>query len=332
MATAKETQANLFGKVRMGYALVESQKHDDWLRFTRDALGLDVHEEGATLICRLDEHARRLVICQGPLEDVAALGYELADQASLQTVLQRLQCKGVAVAAGDAAGAALRGVEQYWRCTGPKGLAIEFYVTPLLSDKPLSMLASGYVTGEAGMGHVAITSRRPEAMLAFWQEILDARHSDDIEQRMGGLMLDIRFLRLNPRHHSVAVACTRGRRMDPIRTRIQHMNVQCATLEDMTAAFQRCRRLGYRIMMGVGQHTNDRELSFYVQSPSGFEIEYGWDPIAVDEANWQPTLHQGISTWGHKPLDHSLMDELRQAARAVRSLLRSEYTPFEPKH
>ena len=332
MAKAPDTHPNLFGKVRMGYALVESQKLEDWLRFTRDALGIDVQKVDNSLICRLDGHARRLIISDGPLEDVAALGYQLDDQASLDIVLQRLRQHSVAVEAGDAHGAALRGVKAYWRCIGPKGLPIEFYVTPTLSDAPLQMLASGFLTGSAGMGHVAITSRKPEATLAFWQEILDARHSDDIEQKMSGLMLDIRFLRLNERHHSVAVACTRGKRMDPIRTRIQHMNIQCATLEDMTAAFQRCRRLGYRIMMGVGQHTNDRELSFYVQSPSGFEIEYGWDPIAVDEAHWQPTLHQGISTWGHKPLDHSLADELRQAARAVRSLLRDEYTPFEPMH
>jgi 2,3-dihydroxybiphenyl 1,2-dioxygenase len=332
MTKTNNTRTDLFGKARMGYVLVESLKLEDWMRFARDALGLDVQIQNGTLIGRLDKHARRLVINRGPREDVAALGYEIEDQASLDVILQRLQHKGVAVEAGDAQGAVLRGVEQYWRCIGPKGLPIEFYVTPVLSDETLSMLASGYVTGSAGMGHVAITSRRPEAMLGFWQEILDARVSDDIEQRMGGLMLDIRFLRLNERHHSVAVACTRGRRMDPIRTRVQHMNIQCATLEDMTAAYQRCRQLGYRIMMGVGQHTNDRELSFYVESPSGFEIEYGWSPIAVDEENWQPTLHQGISTWGHKPLDHNLSDELRQAARAVRSLLRREYTPFEPTH
>lgn len=332
MTNNQNKQPDLFGKARMGYALIESQKLKDWQRFTREALGLDVQAMDNSLVCRLDGHARRLVISQGPLEDVAALGYQLDDQASLDIVLQRLRQKGVAVEAGTAQGAALRGVEAYWRCIGPKRLPIEFFVTPTLSSAPLLMLASGYLTGSAGMGHVAITSRKPEAMLAFWQEILDARHSDDIEQKMGGLMLDIRFLRLNERHHSVAVACTRGKRMDPIRTRIQHMNIQCATLEDMTAAYLRCRQLGYRIMMGVGQHTNDRELSFYVQSPSGFEIEYGWDPIAVDEDHWQPTLHQGISTWGHKPLDHSLADELRQATRAVRSLLRSEYTPFEPKH
>ncbi len=325
-------QTDLFDKARMGYVLIESQRLEAWQQFLAAGLGIDVQRDRDCLIGRLDSHARRLVVSPGPREDVAALGYQLDDDACLQLVLTRLRQRGVAVEPGTPEDAARRGVEAYWRCIGPKGLPVEFYVSPILSAAPLQMRASGYVTGAAGMGHVAITSRRPEAMLAFWQEILDARHSDDIEQKMGGLMLDIRFLRLNERHHSVAVACTRGKRMDPIRTRIQHLNIQCATLEDMTAAYLRCRQLGYRIMMGVGQHTNDRELSFYVESPSGFEIEYGWDPIAVDEAHWQPTLHQGISTWGHKPLDHSLADELRQIARALRSLLRREYTPFEPKH
>ena len=57
---------------------------------------------------------------------------------------------------------------------------------------------------------MAITSRRPGDALAFWQQIFDARVSDRIEDRVSGMTLDITFLRLNPRHHSVAIAATRG--------------------------------------------------------------------------------------------------------------------------
>jgi hypothetical protein len=174
---------------------------------------------------------------------------------------------------------------------------------------------------------VAITSRRPEAMLAFWHEIFDARHSDDIVAHISGLTLDIRFLRLNPRHHSIAVACTRGRRMDPIRTRIQHFNVQAAKLDDLTAAYVRCRELGYPIVLGMGQHTNDKELSFYVRSPSGFEIEFGWQPIVVDEHDWRPTVHRGISIWGHRPQQQTVADKLGELGRALRSLLGTEFMP-----
>ncbi len=48
-------------------------------------------------------------------------------------------------------------------------------------------------------------------------------------------------------------------------------------------------------MLAVGQHTNDKELSYYAMTPSGFEWEVGWNPIAVDEKTWEPTAYQGIS-------------------------------------
>ena len=65
--------------------------------------------------------------------------------------------------------------------------------------------------------------------------------------------------------------------------------------------------MGYAIANAIGQHPNDRELSFYVVSPSGFEVELGWNPIVVrDEAAWQPAHYQGISLWGHKPRTDAL--------------------------
>jgi hypothetical protein len=117
-------------------------------------------------------------------------------------------------------------------------------------------------------------------------------------------------------------------RLDPIRTRIHHMNIQPAQLEDMSAAYERCRKLGFRIANSVGQHPNDREVSFYVVTPSGFQLEYGWAPIAVDEDNWTPTLHHGISVWGHTPKDVRLKDKLGELACGLRSLVRTEYQPF----
>ena len=53
--------------------------------------------------------------------------------------------------------------------------------------------------------------------------------------------------------------------------------------------------------LSVGQHTNDKALSYYAMIPSGFEWEVGWNPIVVNESAWEPTKHQGISIWGHTP-------------------------------
>ncbi|HET9892958.1 MAG TPA: VOC family protein, partial [Mycobacterium sp.] len=133
-----------------------------------------------------------------------------------------------------------------------------------------------------------------------------------------------RFLRVNERHHSVAIAAVNRLRLNPIRTRVQHLNVQVAELDDMTAAYQRVKQLGFRMALGVGQHTNDKELSFYAVTPSGFEWEVGWNPIVVDEATWEPATYQGISIWGHTPEGQTIIDKLSQFKIGAASLLHQE--------
>jgi catechol 2,3-dioxygenase-like lactoylglutathione lyase family enzyme len=187
--------------------------------------------------------------------------------------------------------------------------------------------ASGFITGALGLGHFAMTTREPEAALRFFQQVFDARLSDTIEDKLNGVTLELSFLRLNERHHTVALAATRGQRMNPLRTGIHHLNLQAASLDDVTEAYQRMRKLGFAISNGIGQHPNDREVSFYVASPSGFDVELGWNPIVVsDEAGWQPAHYQGISLWGHFPESLTLGSKLGQMGRGIASLTRKEYT------
>lgn len=320
---------DIFGQVQMGYIVIESNKLDEWKVFGKEGLGLHVETSNADMIAfRLDHHQRRIIIKKGPTEDIAAVGWQLQNENALQIVQERLQQRGVKITKGDQHAAALRGVNSFWQLRGPKGMPIEIFVEAETTNAQLKMLSSGFNTGGCGMGHVAIVSRQPEKMLSFWQQIFDARLSDYIVQPMSGLTLDITFLRLNPRHHSVAVAATRGVHMDPIRTQIQHFNIEANTLDDLTAAYQRCKALGYKMAHGIGQHPNDRELSFYVLTPSGFEMEYGWAPIAVDESNWKPVTHQGISIWGHHGEDVSPFNRINEIRLGLRSLLHPEYTPF----
>lgn len=320
--------STLFGHVNLGYLLAESQRLDEWRRFACDGLG--VHADAAqrgTIALRIDQHARRIIVREGPAEDVIALGWQLDSEPALHLALERLRTKGITVQEGSGDAAAVRGVEKFWAFDGPKRLRVELFTQPLCSDAPLDMQASGFVTGAQGMGHFAISTREPEAMLKFFQDVFDARISDYIDDRFNGIDLDLAFLRLNARHHSIAVAATRGKRMDPLRTRIHHLNLQCKCLDDVTQAYRRMRDLGFVIANGIGQHPNDRELSFYVASPSGFEIELGWNPIEVtDEASWQPVRYRGTSLWGHFPEGLTLGAKLGQMRRGLMSLTRKEYT------
>jgi len=174
------------------------------------------------------------------------------------------------------------------------------------------------------MGHVAITAKKPQQMRGYYNTVFDARLSDYIDETISGVKLKIRFLRVNKRHHSVAIAAVNRLPVNPIRTRIQHLNIQVARLDDMTASYQRVKELGFDMALGVGQHTNDKELSYYAMTPSGFEWEVGWNPIVVDETTWEPTTYQGISIWGHTPEGQTIIDKLAMFKIGAQSLVHRE--------
>lgn len=329
---AGERDNSIFGRARMGYLVIGSRKLGEWKRFCVDAIGLHLAFESAGhLAFRMDEHARRFIIENDASEDVTAVGWQLDDDSVLEVILNRLATKGVQVEFIDGDQALRRGVESFHRFVGPKGLLIELFTKPHLDETPLAMLASGFNTGAAGMGHLSFMSLEPERSVQFWRELLDARVSDIIELAVGKkVVLDVTFLRMNRRHHSVAIAATKGRRIDLYRTRIQHCNIEAATLDDMAGAYERCKALGYKLARGVGQHPNDKELSFYVVSPSGFDLEVGWDALAVDEATWPEGLtYPNMSTWGHDiPGRFSSELGLGQVIHGVRSLRKTEYLPW----
>jgi 2,3-dihydroxybiphenyl 1,2-dioxygenase len=317
---------SVFGRVHLGYVVIETEKFGDWRRFGRDAIGMHLDEAGNDAIrFRLDDNECRFLLQRGAAEDVSALGWQVDDHDAFDTVLARVKRHGVPVTEGTDDEAVLRGVERLVRFPGPNGLTQEVFTRARAGTAPLHMAAGGgFVTGAAGLGHVAVTTTKPHQLRGYYDAVLDARLSDYIDETISGLKFKIRFLRVNERHHTVAIAAVNRLRLNPIRTRVQHVNVQVAQLDDMTAAYQRVKQLGFRMALGVGQHTNDKELSFYAVTPSGFEWELGWNPIVVDENTWEPTTHQGISIWGHTPEGQTIIEKLGQFRTGAASLLHNE--------
>jgi 2,3-dihydroxybiphenyl 1,2-dioxygenase len=317
---------SVFGSVHLGYMLIETQKFGDWRRFGRDAIGMHLDDASAeTMRFRLDDNECRFLLQRGPAEDVTALGWQLDDHETFDTIVARVRQHGVPVVEGTDEEAAQRGVERLVRFPGPNGLAQEVFTRARTAATPLQMAArGGFVTGAAGMGHVAVTTTRPHEVRGYYNTVFDARLSDYIDETISGVKFKIRFLRVNERHHSVAIAAVNRMPLNPIRTRVQHLNIQVADLDDMTAAYQRVKELGFRMALGVGQHTNDKELSFYAVTPSGFEWEVGWNPIVVDENTWEPTTYRGISIWGHTREGQTIIEKFNQFKTGATSLLRDE--------
>ncbi|MFF4113080.1 VOC family protein [Streptomyces sp. NPDC001714] len=321
------THPDVFGSVHLGYLVIETQRFGDWRRFGTDAIGMH-HDDLDTGLMRfrLDDHECRFLLRRGPAEDVVALGWHLDDHTTFEQIEARVRAHGVPAVEGTTEEAKQRGVERLLRFPGPKGITQEIYTTPVLATAPLTMLASGWVTGDSGMGHVAITSAKPTLMRGYFNTVFDARLTDYIDETISGVKLKIRFLRVNERHHSIAIAAVRALPIDPVRTRVQHLNIQAASLDDLARSYQRVHELGFDMALSVGRHTNDKELSYYARTPSGFEWEVGWNPIVVDESTWEPSTHQGISIWGHTPVGRTIVDRLDQLRAGTRSLLHPEKT------
>ncbi|TCK27642.1 VOC family protein [Pseudonocardia endophytica] len=329
-AHASAVRPDVFGAARLGYVVVESQRLTAWNRFGADAIGLHVDAPDRDhLRLRLDDRPCRFLIRRGPDEDVTAAGWEVDDHATFEEILHRVHAAGLPVTEGTDEQAALRGVERLWRFPGPKGIATEIFTRARTATDPLRMQNSAFVTGHSGMGHLAITTRHPEQLHTYWNNLLDLRLTDRITERVGPAMLNIRFLRAGERHHSIALANVAGLPIDPIRTRVQHINIQVARLEDLLAAHHRVTELGFAMAWSVGQHTNDRELSFYCVTPSGFELEVGWNPVVITperEEHWEPTIYEGISIWGHTPTGQNVAELMGRFGAAVRSLREREQT------
>ncbi|MBZ3900308.1 MULTISPECIES: VOC family protein [Streptomyces] len=318
---------SVFGSVHLGYLVIETDRFTDWRRFGAEAIGM--HHDALDrnhMRFRLDDHTCRFLFRRGPAEDVVVTGWHLDDHSTFERIEARVRAHGVPVVRGTDDEAALRGVERLLRFPGPKGITQEIYTTPVRTAAPLSMLNSAFVTGASGMGHVAITSTRPERLRGYFATVFDARLTDYIDETISGVKLRIRFLRVNERHHSIAVAAVRGLPIDPVRTRVQHLNTEVANLDDLARGYERVHALGFDMALSVGQHTNDKELSYYARTPSGFEWEVGWNPIVIDETTWEPTTHQGISVWGHLPVGRTIIDKLDQFRLGARSLARPEVT------
>jgi 2,3-dihydroxybiphenyl 1,2-dioxygenase len=319
---------NIFGNVHLGYIVIETDRFADWRRFGHDAIGMHLDEALRDVMrFRLDDNECRFLLQRGPAEDVMALGWHIDDHRTFDEILTRVTRHDVPIQEGTAEEAALRGVERLMRFPGPNGLAQEVFVRARRSDAPPDMaVRGGFVTGESGIGHVALTSKKPHQVRGYYNTVFDARLTDYIDETISGLKFKIRFLRVNQRHHSVAIAAVNRLPINPIRTRVQHLNVQVAELDDMTASFQRVRELGFHMTLAVGQHTNDKELSYYAMTPSGFEWEVGWNPIVVDEKTWEPSTHQGISIWGHTRQGQTIIEKLGEFKTAAQSLLHREDT------
>jgi len=178
----------------------------------------------------------------------------------------------------------------------PGGTRVELVFGPARGETPFAspLVRAGFVADAHGLGHLVVSAPEPAKTAAFYQDLLGFRLSDRIVCEFYGFPVDITFLHTNPRHHSLAFG-------GPQPKRLHHFLLEVKSLDDVGAALDRAIGHGVRIAQMLGRHPNDRMVSFYAFTPSGFQFEYGWGGRLVDDATWAPTVHDRVSEWGHHP-------------------------------
>jgi 2,3-dihydroxybiphenyl 1,2-dioxygenase len=283
----------------LGYIGVTVKDPAAFGAFATGVLGLmqDASASGA-LRFRMDEHAWRIQIEPGDVNEVAFLGFEVAGPTELDAIVKQLREGGVAVQESDAGHRAERGVLGLISCKDPEGLTVEVYYGPTLRLEAPFVSPAGvarFVTGEQGLGHIAMATKSMDETRRFFQGVLGFRLTDIIDIPMGPeAVLQLEFFHCNARHHTLALAPL------PTPTRLQHIMIQVPALDDVGLAQERAVAAGAPIAATLGRHTNDRMVSFYVESPAGFQFEFGYGAIDVDDATWRVARYDRGSSWGHK--------------------------------
>jgi 2,3-dihydroxybiphenyl 1,2-dioxygenase len=286
----------------LGYAIVTATDLDAWQVFACDLLGLQAVERTSDrLLLRADEKAYRLDIRKGDIDGVTTLGWEVGGAAELEELAQKLEAAGYAVKREDALAAReARQVSGLVTFDDPDGVQIELHYG-LKDDKNRFVSPTGahFVTGTGGLGHAFQLTSDAEAFGALYFDILGFRLSDHIE--FGPI--DATFMHCNPRHHSQAYAQVPGAPVG-----VGHLMFEVDDLDFVGRAYDKVLAGAAPLAMSFGRHSNDNMTSFYVRTPSGFQIEYGYGGLVIDEDTWTPHRYDVPSFWGHARTDPDEID------------------------
>jgi extradiol dioxygenase len=292
----------------LAYVGFSSPEAEAWKTFGPEVLGLELAQPGPDGAVRLrnDDAVHRITVHPGPVDDLAYLGWAVAGPAALADAVARLRSHHVEVTEGSPQLAAERAVAALVWFTDPFGFRHELSFGQLTRPSTFrpGRAISGFVTGDGGLGHAVVIVPDLARAEHFYLDVMGFDLSDHIEVGMS-----IRFLHCNPRHHSLAFSAVPGM------VGFHHLMLEVADLDDVGTAWDLVQsRPDLPVAMTLGRHSNDLMTSFYVRTPSGFEVEYGWGGALVDlDEPWVVRSYDTTSIWGHKPPAEPLLPGILRA-------------------
>jgi 2,3-dihydroxybiphenyl 1,2-dioxygenase len=292
----------------LGYVGIGASDLTDWTDFATNWLGMQMVERGnACRAFRMDDRKQRLVVDRSLADGERYFGFEVADAMALDALAARLEDHGVAVQREPATLADQRCVCGLISFADPGGNRLEAFWGAAVADDGFrpGRNISGFRTGPLGMGHAVFHVKNIDDLFGFYHDVLGFGVSDYILTPFRAY-----FMHVNPRHHTVAL-------IETGKQDLHHLMVELYSLDDVGQGYDIALGEPERIATTLGRHPNDAVTSYYLKSPSGFMLEYGWGGKEVTPGSWQATeVTVGPSLWGH---DRAwLPDDQRAKAREMR--------------
>jgi biphenyl-2,3-diol 1,2-dioxygenase len=280
----------------LGYLGIGASDLEAWRGYATETLGLACVEQDGALLLRMDDAPWRIRIEQSDADDLSYAGFEVASAKALAEISDRLKTMDVEISQGSEQECAARGVDALARCADPNGIAIELYCgRGSAGEAFVSPRGLNFITGDQGLGHIVLMVDEEAASRRFYEEGLGFKLSDTITMGTPPQALELTFLHCNTRHHTVALAPVPG-----LPKRLNHIMVQVDSLDVVGATLDLVRDREIPLSTQLGKHTNDHMTSFYMQTPSGFDIEFGFGARVVDDATWEVGHYDSGSEWGHQ--------------------------------
>lgn len=278
----------------LGYVVVTASDLDAWASFATELLGMQIAEStGDRLLLRMDAKQYRIDVRRGDADAVSVLGWETTSQAELDELAALVESDGYVVKAGDAEDLRERRVSGLFSFEDQDGLTVEVFYG-LANDHRAFVSPNGarFTTGSLGIGHVNQFVTDVEVHRHLYMDLLGFTLTGYMDFGPGGI-----FLHCNPRNHSIAFAHFPG-----VKPSIAHLMVEVEDIDTVGRAYDRVLAGAAPLRVTLGKHSNDLMLSFYVKSPSEFEIEYGWKGMQIDDSTYTPERWNAPNLWGHQRL------------------------------
>lgn len=282
----------------LGYVGLNVSNLTEWTSLLENVFGMEPRPRAGSQAVdyRLDDYHHRFTLYPSTTDSVAVVGWEVTSEARLEELVASLRARQIEVMPGSAALCDERKVRKLYSFTCPMiGSYNEIFYGPLVSNTAFNPRRgiSGYKTGTQGLGHIVFWVGDLAASVRFYEEVMGFKISDYIAWDVH----DAVFLHCNPRHHTLALM----KEGPGPAGGMMHIMVEANSYDDVGYAYDIVRDLGIPVMLDPGKHSNDHMQSFYLQTPSGFWMEYGYGGREIGP-DWEIKTYDQPMLWGHRPV------------------------------